>query len=252
MTTQQKPPDFVEGPNGQLAYRMREGAGPCVVWLGGFRSDMMGSKASHLDAWAVRNNRSFLRFDYSGHGKSAGKFANRCISDWKEDAAFLIEKLVDGPQILIGSSMGAWIAALVAKQSPKKIQGIIFIAPAPDFTERLMRPSFSEEQLEKLETDGKIFVPSDYGDEPDVITKKLIDDGLKNLVMSQSLTISCPVRILHGMRDDAVSVDHALAFARHIDGNDVTIHLKKAGDHRLSEPDDLARLTQTVEALSSK
>lgn len=242
-------PAFLDGPNGRIAYRRREGTGPGLVWLGGFRSDMLGTKASFLDDWAERQGRAFLRFDYSGHGESDGRFEDGSVGEWAADALAAFDALTEGPQILIGSSMGAWTASLVALARPDRIAGAVFIAPAPDFTERLMWPSFSDEERETLLREGRLEQPSDYSDEPDVITRKLIEDGREHLVMTGPVAIRAPVRILQGMRDDAVPWRHALAFAELLDSDDVEITLTKAGDHRLSTPADLERLAAALESL---
>ncbi len=241
--------DFFQGPNGRLAYRRRNGAGPGVVWLGGFRSDMLGTKAEFLDEWARENARSYLRFDYSGHGESEGLFTDGAISAWAADALSVLDELTSGPQILIGSSMGGWVTALLAKQRPERIAGIVFIAPAPDFTELLMWPAFTETQRETIMREGKLEQPSDYSDEPEIITKKLIEDGRANLVMTGDISIACPVRIIQGMKDDAVPYAHALRFAQMLQSEDIEITLTPNGDHRLSEPPDLSRLAHVLETL---
>lgn len=245
----ENPPHYIDGPHGRIAYRKREGQGPGVVWLGGFRSDMVGTKAAYLDEWAVQNGRAFLRFDYSGHGESEGIFEDGSISEWAADALAAFDALTEGPQTLIGSSMGGWIATLLAKQRPDRIAAIVFIAPAPDFTEMLMWPSFTPEQQEIILTQGKLEQPSDYSDEPEIITRKLIEDGRNNLVMTGSVPIHAPVRVLQGMKDDAVPWTHAVQFAEQIEGDDIVLTLIKNGDHRLSEPADLERLRAALEAL---
>ncbi len=242
------PPLYIDGPHGRIACRKRDGAGPGLVWLGGFRSDMLGTKASFLYDWASAQGRAFLRFDYSGHGESDGRFEDGAIGDWAGDALAAFDAMTDGPQILIGSSMGGWIATLIAKERAERIAGIIYIAPAPDFTERLMWPSFTEEQRRRMKTEGRLELPSDYSDEPEIITRKLIEDGRKRLVMTGSVPIDCPVRILQGMKDDAVPWRHALAFAEQLTSSDVEIVLTKEGDHRLSTPEDLERLAATLTA----
>ncbi len=243
------PPDYIDGPHGRIAYRQRAGRGPGVVWLGGFRSDMIGTKAAFVDEWAKDSGAAFLRFDYSGHGESDGVFEDGSIGEWFADALTAFDALTDGPQILVGSSMGAWIATLLAKARPDRVDAVIFIAPAPDFTERLMWPAFSDEQRETITRDGRLEQPSDYSDEPEVITLKLIEDGRSHLVMTGAVPITAPVRILQGMEDEAVPWRHAIDFAAMIESDDVEITLKKSGDHRLSEPDDLARLKATLDAL---
>ena len=248
----QQDPQFIDGPYGRIAYRKRAATqpGPGVVWLGGFRSDMLGTKAEFLDQWAVKNGHSFLRFDYSGHGESDGKFEDGCIGDWAADALTAFDSLTDGPQIIIGSSMGAWIATLLAGRRAAQIAAVVFIAPAPDFTEALMWPSFSPAQRDAIMQNGKVELPSEY-DEPEVITRKLIEDGRRNLVLTEPVKISCPVRIIQGMKDDAVPYAHAVNFASQIESNDLELILTKSGDHRLSTPDDLARLTSILDNLVS-
>lgn len=250
----ENPPRYIDGPHGRIAYRKREGSGagakrPGVVWLGGFRSDMLGTKAERLDEWAVRSGRSFLRFDYSGHGESDGAFEDGSIGEWAADALAAFDALTDGPQILIGSSMGGWIATLLAKQRPESLAAVVFIAPAPDFTEALMWPSFTPAQKDAITNEGKLERPSDYADEPEVITRKLIEDGRDHLVMTGSVPLAMPIRILQGMKDDAVPWPHAVKFAEQIEGEDVILTLVKNGDHRLSEPADLDRLISVVEGL---
>jgi len=243
-----QPPDTIDGPHGQIAYHRRDGGGPGIVWLGGFRSDMLGTKAGFLDRWAQRRSRAFLRFDYSGHGESSGRFEDGCIGEWAADALTSFDALTDGAQILVGSSMGAWIAALLALQRPERIAGIVFIAPAPDFTEKLMRPNFTEEQRETIEREGRLELPGDY-DEPEIITKKLLDDGRRHLVMTGPIAIACPVRILQGMQDASVPWRHAVEFAELISSDRIEITLTKAGDHRLSTPADLDRLAGALEQI---
>ena len=243
-------PHFIDGPNGRIACRQRAGTKPelnaGVVWLGGFRSDMLGTKAEFLNDWSIKRGCAFLRFDYSGHGESDGAFEDGCIGMWAADALAAFDALTDGPQVLVGSSMGAWIATLLALKRPKRIAAIIFIAPAPDFTEALMWPSFSPAQRDTLMRDGRLEQPSGY-DQPEIITRKLIEEGRGHLVMNGPISITCPVRIIQGMKDDVVPYAHALSFAKLIKNGDVEITLTKSGDHRLSTPEDLHRLTGILE-----
>ncbi|WP_411819785.1 alpha/beta hydrolase [Hyphococcus formosus] len=244
-------PQFLQGPNGRIAYRKVDGTiAPGIIWLGGFQSDMLGTKAEHLSKWALSENRSYLRFDYTGHGESDGKFEDGCISEWAEDALAAFDKTTEGPQILVGSSMGGWIATLLVRQRPERIAAVVFIAPAPDFTETLMWPSFSDAERNTINAEGRLAQPSEYSDEPQIITKKLIEDGRKNLVMNGPIPINCPVRVLQGMKDDAVPYSHALRFAEALATEDIEISIVKSGDHRLSTPADLERLTATIAAVS--
>ena len=242
---------YFNGPRGRLAYRKIEGDGPCVVWLGGFRSDMTGTKAAHISQWAQKRARSFLRFDYSGHGESDGAFEDGCLSDWIDDARAIIDAQTSGALILVGSSMGAWVAARLLDSVRDRLAGAVFVAPAPDFTEELMLPSLSASDREALATDGKIAQASQYSDEPTILTQKLFDDGRDNLVLNDVIRLDAPVRILQGMNDPDVPYTHALKFAEKLSGNDVSIGLTKSGDHRLSEPADLARLISAIASINA-
>lgn len=246
--------DFIDGPKGRIAYAKAAGAkangnGPTTVWLGGFRSDMTGTKAQHLHDWAAARGRAYLRFDYSGHGASDGEFEAGCISDWRDDARRAIETLASGPLILVGSSMGAWIAGLLAREFGDRLAGLVLIAPAPDFTEELMWPSLGRGARRSIEEDGRAALPSIYSDEPTIITKRLFEDGRKNLLLGEPLDVAAPVRILQGMADPDVPWRHAMRFAETIVSDDVEIFMTKTGDHRLSTPADLQRLTDVLEGL---
>ena len=240
------PPEFLNGPRGRLAYRQRpsqhKGRNIGFLWLGGYRSDMLGSKACFVDEWCKHHDCAFTRFDYSGHGESDGAFEEGAISDWAEDALEILDKTTNGHQIIIGSSMGAWIGALLAKARPERIAGALFIAPAPDFATRLLWPSFSPAQQAEVTNKGKVEIPSEFSDEPDVYTARLIEDGRNCEVLNEPLVINGPVRILQGMKDEAVPYGHALQFAEIIDCPDLLAIIVKDGDHRLSEPADLKRL----------
>ena len=229
-----------------IAYRKTDGTGTGLVWLGGYASDMLGTKASYLEEVARGLGSPYLRFDYSGHGESGGDFEDGCISVWADDALAALDQLTEGPQILIGSSMGGWITCLLARQRPERLAGIVFIAPAPDFTEELMWPSWDEPARESLMRDGKVEFPSDYDDSVMVYTKKLYEDGKDNLVFSAPLKLDIPVRILQGMKDVSVPWQHAARLAEHIDGQDVQMTMIKEGDHRLSTEADLVMLRETI------
>lgn len=225
-------------------------AGPIgLTWLGGFKSDMTGTKAEALAAWARGADRHFLRFDYYAHGQSSGEFRKATIGRWREDALAAIDALAEGPQVLIGSSMGGWMALLAALARPERVKGLVLIAPAPDFTEELMWKGFAEEIKEALTRDGIYREPSDYSDEPYEITMKLIDEGRGHLILDAPIPLTCPVRILQGMKDPDVPWAHAMRLVDALQSTDVTINLSKSGDHRLSTPDDIARLAQVVETL---
>jgi pimeloyl-ACP methyl ester carboxylesterase len=241
-----------------LAYRRRSASGdgakcPGVVFLGGFRSDMTGTKASTLDEFCHARGLSFLRFDYSGHGASGGDFLDGTISRWFADALAAFDRLTEGPQILVGSSMGGWIMLLVALARPERIKGLVGLAPAPDFTEELIWRTLSEGERAKLLRDGKLEQPSDYSPEPTVITRALIEDGRKNLLLGdgpgRAIAIEAPVRLLHGLNDRDVPHQISLRLQAQLAAQDVVVNLIKDGDHRLSRPRDLTRLTAAVEEL---
>ncbi len=233
-----------------IVWRRVGGRGPTVVWLGGFRSDMAGTKAQALADWALAEGRSYLRFDYLGHGESSGDFrAKGTISRWREDALAVLDELVEGPVVLVGSSMGGWIACLAAMARPDRIAAMVLIAPAPDFTEKLMAPDIPPEGHAELVRDGVWFRPSEYGD-PYPITRTLLEDGARwSILGSGPIPITVPVRILQGGEDPDVPWRHALELAETLKGADVTFTLIKDGDHRLSRPQDIARLIAAVAEL---
>jgi pimeloyl-ACP methyl ester carboxylesterase len=237
-----------------LSYRRRSASGggmtaPGVVFLGGFKSDMTGTKASTLDEICHAQGLAFLRFDYSGHGESSGDFLDGTISRWFADALAAFDRLTEGPQILVGSSMGGWIMLLLALARPERIEGLIGVAPAPDFTEELIWHTLSEHERGKLLRDGKLEQPSDYSPEPYVITKALIEDGRRNLLLGGSIAIDAPVRLLHGLDDRDVPHEISLRLQARLAAQDVVVELIKDGDHRLSRPQDLTRLCAAVEEL---
>ena len=240
-------PAFLTTPQGRrIAYRRTQGAGPGIVFLSGFKSDMMGTKAVALEEWAKREGRAYLRFDYSGHGESDGEFTAGCIGDWAEDARAAITQLTEGPQILIGSSMGGWISLLMTKAIPDHIAGLVTIAAAPDFTEDSMWAGFDAAQRDVLMRDGVIHLPSDYSDEPYSITRKLIEDGRKQLVLRQDLPLNFPVRLLHGTADADVKMSVPLKILEHASGADIRLTFVKDADHRFSEPENLAHITAAI------
>lgn len=240
-------PQILECESGaRLAFHHHAGRGPGVVFLGGFMSDMTGTKATALEAHVTAHGHAYTRFDYQGHGQSSGRFRDGTISIWTQDALAILDKVATGPQILIGSSMGGWIALLCALARPEQVKAMVLIAPAPDFTQRLMWPSFSAAQKARIETEGYIEEPSDYGDDPYVITKALIEDGKKNLLLDKPIPLDIPVRILHGQQDKDVPWGLSLDLIEALESQDVVLTLVKDGDHRLSEPDDIARLNAVV------
>jgi len=229
-----------------IAYRRRPGKGPTIVFLGGFKSDMSGAKATALDAFCAARGQAFLRFDYQGHGVSGGRFEDGTIGLWTEDALTAIDALVSGPVVLVGSSMGGWIALNVALSRPGRVAGLIGIAAAPDFTEDLIWQQMEEPARMVLETEGVIYETSDYGDDPYAITKALIDDGRRHLRLRGPIAFSGPVRLLHGQRDPDVPWQRSLTLAEKLESEDVRCIFVKDGDHRLARPSDLTLLTTVL------
>jgi len=236
-------------PDVALAYELNPGRGPVVVFLPGFASDMGGTKAIFLRDACAASGQAMLRLDYAGHGTSGGRFIDGCIGDWTADAAHIIaaacgeEKLV-----LVGSSMGGWVALLLALRFGARVQAMVLIAPAPDFTELLMLPALTAMQRELLERQGVIYQDSEYGD-PTPITAKLLEDGANHLLLGGPIGITCPLRILHGMRDPDVPWQHSLRLLDCLDAEDVRVNFIKDGDHRLSREQDLALLAETLAAV---
>ncbi len=232
----------------RLAVRREEGRGPHVVFLGGFRSDMTGTKAAWLHDWARENGQAFLRFDYSGHGQSGGTFEEGAISDWRRDAEAVLD-LVPGPVVLVGSSMGGWIGLLLARDMPHRMAGLVTIAAAPDFTEDGYWAHASSELREQLLRDGVIHLPSDYGASYS-ITRRLIEDGRDNLVLRSPLPLPMPVRMLQGTADQEVPTMTAARLLDHISGDDVRLTLVKDADHRFSSPRCLKLIAQAITDVS--
>ena len=232
-----------------IAWRRVRGAGPTVVWLGGFKSDMAGTKAEALAAWAARAGRDFLRFDYFGHGVSDGDFAEGTIGRWREDSLAVIDALVEAPAILVGSSMGGWIACLAALARPGKVKALVLIAPAADFTEKLMWAQLGPAERCEIETRGYWMRPSPYDSYP--ITRTLIEDGRRWQIMDGPIAIDAPVRILQGALDPDVPWRHALALAEAIVSDDLVFTLVKDADHSMSRPQDLERLIAAIEEAST-
>lgn len=250
----------VGNPARRIAIRAREGTAPGLLWLGGFKSDMKGTKAVALHDHAAKTGRACIRFDYSGHGESGEKFEDGTISKWLEDALAVFKHCAKGPQIVVGSSMGGWMALLLARvlandpslSQNAKLAGLVLIAPAPDFTEELMWKNFPEEVKREIETTGKWQRPSAYDDGPYAITRALIEDGRKHLIMGRPIEVKCPVRILQGVLDPDVPWQHAMKLVSCLAQDDVTITLVKDGDHRLSRPEDIERLLKTVDELAAE
>ena len=241
----------LQRPDGNsVAYAKTSGAAPAVVFLGGFRSDMTGTKAMALEEWAQRTGRAFLRFDYLGHGQSSGRFEDGTIGRWLDDSLTAIDTLTAGPLVLVGSSMGGWLSLLVARVRPGRLAGLVLIAAAPDFTERMLLKGLSAEDRIALERDGRLERPSQYSPEPSVFTWKLIEEGRNHLLLDKKLALPCRVRLLHGQSDPDVPWEYSLQIAQHLEAPEVITTLIKGGDHRLSTPADIGRLIATVEELS--
>lgn len=235
----------------RIAVRAREGGSPGLFWLGGFKSDMCGTKALALDAWAAEHKRACVRFDYSGHGESGGDFVHGTIGRWLEEGVAVFEQFCSGPQVVIGSSMGGWIALLLARELARRpasrasLKGLVLIAPAPDFTEQLMWKGFSAEIRRQIETTGMWLRPSEYGD-PYPITRTLIEEGRNHLLLGGAIEVGCPVRILQGAQDPDVPWKHAFALVHRLPAEDVVLTMIQDGDHRLSRPQDIARIVGAV------
>ena len=238
--------------NNTIAYNQLTGKNIGIVFLSGYNSDMQGKKALYLEKWAKENNHSFLRFDYSGHGQSSGMINTTCFSDWYQDAEYLINKLTHGKQILIGSSMGAWIMLMLAKRIPQKISAIIGLAPAPDFPKLLIWDKMTNDEKRKLIKNKKITIKYEDGSKND-FSYKLIKDSFKNLTLSKSITFSGPVYLYHGMADDAVPYDLSIKIIKNFTGTkDVKLLLERDAGHRLSDIHQLKTITNIIEEIKIK
>lgn len=245
----------VDGIN--IAYRRRDGRQPGAVWLGGYRSDMLGTKAEALDGWAQTSGHAYLRFDYSGHGESGGAFADGTISLWLAQSLAVFRTLTVGPQILVGSSMGAWVALRLIQELERvgeshRIGGLVLIAPAPDFSADLVEPDLTAAQRRDLADKGFFETPSEYSGEANIFTRALIEDGRRNLVLTGPIHTFCPVHVLQGMRDPDVPYAHALKLVGLLPADDVTLSLVPDGDHRLSRPQDIAMILKAVETMAGQ
>jgi pimeloyl-ACP methyl ester carboxylesterase len=242
-------PSFLEvATDRRLAYHRFEGRSPCVLFCGGYTSDMTGTKALALERWCRAAGQAYVRFDYGGHGRSDGRFEDGTIGGWAEDALAIVDRIAHGPLIVVGSSLGGWIMLLVALARPERVRALVGIAAAPDFTEDLLLPHATARQRRDLDRQGFWLQSSAYG-EPYPVTARLIEDGRRHLVLRAPLPISCPVHLLHGQRDPDVPWQTALRLAERLQSEDVTIELVKAGDHRLSTETDIARITAALARL---
>jgi len=243
---------FLSQSGHRLAYRKTEGRAdlPTLVWLTGFNSDMQGGKVTTLEAHAKARGQGFVAFDYSGHGQSDGEFADGTVSGWRADSLSMIDELTVGPLVLIGSSMGGWMALLAALARPDRVMAIGLLAPAPDFTQKLMWPEFTAEQQSEIMETGVFMRPSDYGD-PYPITRALIEDGKQWQIMDSEIPLDMPIRILQGMADPDVPWEHALDLESKLRTEDIVLSLIKDGDHRLSREQDIKRLLSMADELSA-
>ncbi len=230
----------------RIAFRVTDGEGPTIVFLPGYASDMSGTKALALEAWAKANGRAFVRFDYRGCGESEGAFEDYTLADWRDDALLVVDQVAKGPVVLVGSSMGGWIALLVAKARPDRVAALVGIAPAPDFTDW----GFSQADKMTLLTDGRLEKPSPYSDQPTVTTRAFWTAGEANRLMHGTIPLRVPVRIVQGMRDPDVPWERAARLAQLIEGDDVQCWLVKDGDHRLSREQDVAMIVRAVEEVA--
>lgn len=245
-------PNYLSASDGKkIAYKMSEGKGPTFIWCGGLKSDMEGGKATYLHDWAIEEGRSYIRFDYFGHGASSGAFRDGTISRWAADVVQVIDELAKGEVILVGSSMGGWASLLAAIKRPDRVKGLLLIAPAPDFTQKLTWAEWTDEQRATLERDGIVYVPSDY-DEPYEYSRVLMEDGKQNQILDAPIKFDGPVRILQGAADPVVPWEYSRQILDVITSTDVDYTLVKNGDHSLSEPADLDRLVRTAKELCRK
>lgn len=249
--------EFITVEGDRIAVRRRPGTAPGAVWLGGFLSDMTGTKAQALDGWAASGGHAFVRHDYSGHGESGGRFSDGTISRWLAQSLAVFRRFTTGPQILVGSSMGGWIALRMAQELARtgesaRIAGMLLLAPAPDFTVELIEPALTDDLRRDLDEKGFFEEHSAYSPEPNIYTRALIEDGRKNRVLDGVIDTHCPVHILQGMQDPDVPHAHALRLLEHLPADDVTLSLIRDGDHRLSRPQDIAMMRAALDGLMAR
>ena len=246
-------PEFLTIDNSsRIAYRRLEGHSPGVVFLIGHGSDMDGAKALTCEDWARRNGRAFLRFDYSGHGQSDGNFLDGTISSWTNDCLAVLDHLTEGPQILVGSSLGGWLMLNVALARPARIAGLIGIAAAPDFTAELIWDSLDKTQQTQMQDTGQIALPNPYSDDPVVYPMALVTDGKAHLHLQAPVNITAPVHLLHGMQDDEVPWQTATRLAEKLASEHVQVSLVRNAGHRFSEPDQIALLGDVLDGMLAK
>ncbi|TAL33050.1 MAG: alpha/beta hydrolase [Alphaproteobacteria bacterium] len=243
---------FSPRPGVRIAYRRSAGAAaalPGAIFLGGFRSDMTGTKATYLEECCKRRGQGFVRFDYTGHGQSSGKFEEACVGQWLRDSLDVFDSLTTGPQIVVGSSLGGWLALLLALRRPERTAGLVLLAPAPDFTDDIYG-GFGEKDRHTLEQDGVVYLPSAYGD-PYPLTRRLFDDAKQFLLLKKEIPVACPVRIIHGRQDADVPWRKSEKIRERLAAEDVKITWVPDGDHRLSRAQDLRLIDETVKELAS-
>ncbi len=244
-------PSFLElANNNRIAYNLSTGKLPCVIFCGGFKSDMTGTKAMTLEKNCMEQGQMFIRFDYTGHGQSSGDFKDGTIGAWKNDALAVFDKLGADKNILVGSSMGAWISLLIAQERPEKLAGFVGIASAPDFTEKLIWEKLGGDGQRQLQKDGVYYAPSCYGEEPYPIMLTLIEEARNHLLLDKYIRLDVPVRLLHGTHDEDVPWQISTTLLQKISSNDATLTMIKNGNHRLSEPEQLAMMCEAVRQLS--
>lgn len=250
---QPQQPAILPRPGGAtIAYHHITGRSPGVIFCGGFKSDMTGIKATMLEAFCRARDQQFTRFDYQGHGRSSGAFEDGTIGTWRDDLLAVFEEVADGPQIVVGSSMGGWMALLLTLLRRERIAGLVLLAPAPDFTTELLWKALTPEAKREITENGVWLRPSIYDDGPYPITRRLIEESRDHLVLDAPIPFDGPVRILLGLRDETIPVDHVLRTAAAITSDDIEITLIKDGDHRLSKPGDLEKIRAAVAALSDR
>ncbi|NNE57559.1 MAG: alpha/beta hydrolase [Hellea sp.] len=242
-------PPHLSGSPEKIAYKMSSGQGPAIIWCGGLKSDIEGSKAIHLHKWANSHSQTFIRFDYFGHGESSGLYGEGTISRWGQDVVTVMDRLApEGDILLVGSSMGGWASMLAARARPERVKALLLIAPAPDFTEKLMWANWPANIRQTIMTEGVYFAPSDY-DEPYEYRRALIEDGRDHQLLDEPFKFEGPVRILQGGKDDVVPPEYSKQLINIITSQDMSYTLVKSGDHSLSSPPDLYRLELTLSEL---
>lgn len=245
-------PHYLDTAQGRkIAYVKTEGKGPTILFLSGLKSDMEGTKALALEAWAKAQGRAFVRFDYSGHGISSGEFAKGAIGDWHQDTLEIVDKIIEGSVLAVGSSMGGWQSLLLARARPDRVRGLVTIAAAPDFTEDGYWASFNDDQKAEIEREGFLSIPSDYDDDY-IITKRLIEDGRAHFVLRSALPLDMPVRFLQGTEDTAVPTSQAVKLLEHVTGDDIRLTLVKGADHRFSDDECLRTIRKMVKVVLSR